>query len=106
MATQADLDTVRDWVGTDDPSDDSIQSLIDSLGTPLLAAQRILKRRLADFEAESASMSVTGFSYNNSANISAIEKKLEALAVLTGGDADGDGVPDTNFLVRPDRCRR
>jgi hypothetical protein len=106
MATQADLDIVKNWIGDDAAvSDAELLAMVDSLGSPEAVAQSVLRKRRANLLQGAASVSATGYSENNTVNIEGLTKDIDELAIITG--SGGVVEPVTSFrLVRPDRrCR-
>lgn len=107
MATLEDLAYVRDYVGTDEPTDGEIFEAIDETGSWARAARRILQRRKADLLNGPASFSVPGYSENNGEVIKAITANLQALEDIIAGVSDDEAaLVTTTTLYRPGRCRR
>lgn len=100
-----DLETVRQWVGSTDPDDATINARILSEGSPLHAARFILRQRLADLIESAGKMSTHNYSEDNTENIRALKSQLEQLdgEISSSADSDGDGVPDGGRLYRTDR---
>lgn len=85
----SDIDIVRDWVGST-PDDASITATLarwpDDAQAPQKAALSILRRRLADLEADPATMAVDGdVSWSTAADQrDAIRAKIRSLEGITG----------------------
>lgn len=102
-ATQADIDAIRDEIGTDEPPTDAeLFELYDSMGSSTAVVYKVLKRRLANLLAGPAQYSISGtYSENNTATIEALRVKMAALEGTLGIEADGSELRMVT-AVRPD----
>lgn len=95
MEPLADLAAVRDEIGVTEPPTDAQLSEWNTSGLSWTrVALRVLKRRLADYLANPASLGAQGLSLSTSANITALQKRIGELQIVAdseGSDADGDG---------------
>lgn len=106
--TDADIAYARRLVGTGDPDDNALWDAIADAGSAALASKYILEVRLADLLASPAQFSVTGYSENNTANITALKEKLASLETVIEeeqGSASTTTITTVD-LYRPGRCGR
>lgn len=97
----AEIEAVRDWVGSE-PDDAAIGgALARSGGDPDRAALSILRRRRNDMLTDPVDYSVAGdHSRSYAENLARLDRLIGRLAVLCGDDADGSTVT-VGRLVRP-----
>lgn len=106
--TDSQLQVVRDEIGDGEPTDIELDDLFDRTGSVKGVILAVIKKRLATFAADAASLSVDGYSQNTSANITALQKQLErvqAEGVSENGEDDSGVYARMGGLVRGDRGR-
>jgi hypothetical protein len=78
--TDDELFAIRAEIGIAEPPDDGdLDEIFSRVGTVAGTASEVLKGRLAVFMAAPASFAVDGFSQNTSANIAALQKRIDSL---------------------------
>lgn len=100
--SQAQIDEVRLWVSPDVADDDEVYTQLAALGSPRLAAHRLLKRFLTEITS-GPKFSITGYSEDWSKNIDVIREQIATLEQGIEAEAGGSGA---SRLVRRDRCGR
>lgn len=106
--TDAQLQVVRDEIGDGSPTDIELDDLFDRTGSVKGVIVAVIKKRLANFAADPASLATDGFSQNTSANITALQKQLErvqAEGVSESGEDDSGVYARMGGLSRGDRGR-
>ena len=81
--SEGSLSRVRNWVGTDAPTNAELQAIYATpgYGTAKAVVEGVLRQRLADFLAEHAQLSTAGvITLGSQANIVGLQKELELLA--------------------------
>jgi hypothetical protein len=110
-ATANQLAEIREWVGddTDDPTDSTLTTLWDRLGSVPGVARAVLRARLSEYLAEPVKLSIDGeISEDRTANIAV----LRALLVRLDSEVDAvdagvaPGVATVGALVRCDQPAR
>lgn len=100
--TTDDLAWVRAEVGKN-PADDDLNARYDRIHGKAGVALEVWRSRLADFEANPASLGADGLSIGAGANIAAIEKKVAKLEILARAEGSYVATPGSGHLRRGDR---
>lgn len=98
--TEDQLAYLRSEVGVDDPTDDVLEDAYTRLDSVEEVAAEVLRTRLANLLAAPASFSVEGYSENNAANITALQKQLDRLTTAVSVADGAGGVVTFSRLTR------
>lgn len=99
---------IRAWIRAEvgsrtPPTDFDLAQAYARIGGKAGVALEVWKGRLADFEANPASLAADGLTIGTAANITAIQKHIQRLTILARAEGTYDDGLGSRFLHRPDR---